>query len=59
MAGYYANNVKDYATAITYLDKILEVDPANVDAQKNKEILQQALNRPQPKGSSPKKTATK
>ena len=59
MAGYYANNLKDYATAITYLDKILEVDPGNADAQKKKDILQQALNRPQPKSNSTKKTGTK
>jgi len=49
MAGYNANNLKDYATAITYLDKILEVDPGNADAQKNKDILKNALNKPAPK----------
>jgi Flp pilus assembly protein TadD len=43
MAGYNANVKKDFPTAITYLDKILEVDPANVDATKNKEILQKAM----------------
>mgnify|MGYP001764950320 CR=1 FL=1 len=43
MAGYNANVKKDFATAISYLDKILEVDPANVDATKNKEILQKAM----------------
>jgi len=36
---------KDFPTAITYLDKIIEIDPANVDATKNKEILQKAMGK--------------
>ncbi|MCU0381949.1 MAG: tetratricopeptide repeat protein [Chitinophagaceae bacterium] len=43
MAGYNANVKKDFPAAIGYLDKILEVDPANADATKNKEILQKAI----------------
>jgi len=43
LAGYHANIKKDFATAITFLDKIIEIDPANTDAVKNKEILQKAL----------------
>jgi hypothetical protein len=45
MAGYNANVKKDFAVAISYLDKILEIDPANADATKNKEILQKALSK--------------
>jgi tetratricopeptide (TPR) repeat protein len=45
LAGYQANIKKDFAAAITYLDKLLEIDPANVDALKNKEILQKALSK--------------
>ncbi|MFT3702770.1 MAG: tetratricopeptide repeat protein [Agriterribacter sp.] len=62
MAGYNANILKDYATAITYLDKIIEVDPGNADAQANKEVLQKALNKPAPKqpaAGQTKKTGTK
>lgn len=53
MAGYYANNLKDYPAAVTYLDKILEVDPANADAQANKEVLLKVINKPQQKGTAP------
>ena len=67
MAGYNANVKKDFATAITFLDKILEVDPANADATKNKEILQKALSKsgnataaPKPAaGTAPPKTGGK
>jgi len=45
MAGYNANIKKDFATAISFLDKILEVDPTNADASKNKEILQKAMSK--------------
>ena len=40
--GYNANVKKDFPTAISYLDKIIEIDPTNVDATKNKEILLKA-----------------
>lgn len=56
MAGYQANNVKDYAAAITFLDKMLELDPSNADAAANKKILQDALNRPAPKSGSANKS---
>jgi tetratricopeptide (TPR) repeat protein len=49
MAGYNANIKKDFPTAISFLDKILEVDPANADASKNKEILQKAQSKGAPK----------
>lgn len=45
VAGYYANIKKDFPTAIQYIDKIIEIDPANTDAIKNKEILQKALTK--------------
>ncbi len=45
MAGYNANIKKDFATAISYLDKIIVVDPTNPDAIKNKEILQKAMSK--------------
>jgi hypothetical protein len=67
MAGYNANIKKDFAAAISFLDKILEVDPANVDAVKNKEILQKAMSKsgnavaaPKPgTGAAPPKTGGK
>lgn len=45
MAGYNANVKKDFATAISYLDKIIAIDPANADALKNRDILQKALSK--------------
>jgi len=39
LASYYNNIKKDKETAISYLQKILEVDPANPDAPKFIEIL--------------------
>jgi tetratricopeptide (TPR) repeat protein len=55
MAGYTANMKKDFPAAITYLDKILEIDPANADAAKNREILQKASNKggSKPTGGNP------
>ena len=46
LAGYNANVKKDFAAAISYLDKIIEIDPANADAVKNREILQKAMGKP-------------
>lgn len=43
LAGYTANVKKDLALASSYLDKIIEIDPNNQDAIKNREILQKAL----------------
>lgn len=45
MAGYNANVKKDFPTAIGFLDKIIEIDPTNMDASKNKEILQKAVGK--------------
>lgn len=46
LAGYAANIKKDLPTAITYLDKIIEIDPNNQDAISNKEIIAKALVAP-------------
>lgn len=43
LAGYTANIKKDLAGASAYLDKIIEIDPNNQDAIKNREIIQKAL----------------
>jgi tetratricopeptide (TPR) repeat protein len=61
----WANDVKkDPRAALTYVDRILAVDPANPNAPKIKEILQRAINRPaQPQRQEakpkPKTTTTK
>ncbi len=52
MAGFAANVKKDYATAITYLDKLIEIDPTNQDAIKNRDILKKAMSRPPAKSST-------
>lgn len=53
---YYNDIAKDRPTAISYCDKILEVDPANEQAIKIKDILSKAATRPaQP---APKKPAS-
>ena len=43
LAGYTANIKKDLAGASAYLDKIIEIDPNNQDAIKNRDIIQKAL----------------
>jgi tetratricopeptide (TPR) repeat protein len=40
LAAYEANSEKDFAEAIGYFEKVLEVDPANEDAKKYIEILE-------------------
>ena len=65
LAGYNANQLKEYEKAIFYLDKMISLDPNNTDAKNNRDILQKALDRPQPKpgsnksGSTPAKPAKK
>lgn len=54
LAGYNANIKKDFPKAIEYLDKIIEIDPTNVDAPKNKEILQKANRGAAQSGGAPK-----
>jgi Flp pilus assembly protein TadD len=57
LAGYTANIKKDYPAAITYLDKMLELDPTNQDVIKNKEIIQKAMKgAPSAGGPAPPKS---
>lgn len=46
LASYLTNEKKDYPGALGYIEKILAVDPANVDALKYREILQKATAKP-------------
>lgn len=46
LAGYNANIKKDLAGAAGFLDKIIEIDPNNQDAIKNRDIIQKALAAP-------------
>lgn len=50
LAAYYNNIKKDKATALDYLQKVIDLDPGNTDAQKFKEIL----NRKPPKAPAQK-----
>ncbi len=43
LAGYTANIKKDLAGASGFLEKIIEIDPNNQDAIKNRDIIQKAL----------------
>lgn len=45
MAGYSANILKDLPKALSYLKRILEIDPSNLDTQKNAKILEKAIKR--------------
>ena len=44
MAGYNANIKKDLAIAKSFLEKIIEIDPTNQDAIKNRDIIDKALS---------------
>jgi len=46
LAGYSANIKKDLAGAAGFLEKIIEIDPNNQDAIKNRDIIQKALAAP-------------
>ncbi len=52
MAGYTNNELKDSETAIGYLNKVMELDPADEETKKNIEILEQALKNPPKSGSA-------
>jgi cytochrome c-type biogenesis protein CcmH/NrfG len=41
IAAYNANTKKDYPMAISFFQKLLEVDPQNADAQKYIAVLEQ------------------
>jgi tetratricopeptide (TPR) repeat protein len=53
--GYYATVKRDYPTAITYCDKILNLFPGDADAQG----LKDQLGKPAPKQTAPAKPAPK
>jgi tetratricopeptide (TPR) repeat protein len=55
LAGYYNDIKKDKQTAIHYLKKILEVDPANVTAPRFIKILERPARQP---AATPKAAAT-
>jgi hypothetical protein len=55
LAQYYNDIKKDKPAAITYLDKILAIDPANAPAQSAKDALSKAAKAP---AAPPKKPAT-
>ncbi len=57
LAGYNANVKKDFTTAISFLDKILEVDPGNADAANNKKVLEKANNKGASQAGSTKPTS--
>jgi len=46
LASYSANIKKDLAGAGAFLEKIIEIDPNNQDAVKNRDIIQKALAAP-------------
>jgi len=58
---YYNDIKKDKESALTYLDKVLEVDPANADALRVKEILSKPTKQPatKPKSGTGTKSTTK
>jgi len=59
LATYYNNIKKDKATAIAYLEKILEVDPTNADAPRFIEILKRPAKQPaRPAAGAKPKSAT-
>jgi tetratricopeptide (TPR) repeat protein len=43
LAAYETNTQKDYAQAVNYFQKVLQVDPSNTDAQKYIDILEKNL----------------
>jgi tetratricopeptide (TPR) repeat protein len=54
-----SNDVKkDSKTALSYIDRILQLDPANEFAVKAKPILQKAINRPAQQSTPAKKTGS-
>ena len=54
LAQYYNDIKKDKPMAISYLAKVLEVDPTNSTAQKFKDMLSKPPARQQPAGAKPK-----
>jgi tetratricopeptide (TPR) repeat protein len=58
LVSYYNDIKKDKATAISYIDRILAIDPTNADAIRIKEILTKANTKPAPQPSKPKPKTT-
>ena len=44
LAAYETNTQKDYAEAVNYFEKVLQVDPENADAKKYIDILEKNLD---------------
>jgi len=55
LTSYYNDVKKDPKTALSYIDRILAVDPTNVFANSVKSILQKASSRP---ATAPKKSGS-
>jgi tetratricopeptide (TPR) repeat protein len=45
LASYEANKEKDYSEAVSYFEKVLEVDPANEDAKKYIALLEKQIDK--------------
>ena len=45
LAAYATNTKKDYATAVAYFEKLLQIDPENADAKKYIGVLQKNLDK--------------
>lgn len=57
LAQYYNDVKKDSKTALSYVDKILAIDPANAFANQVRPMLQNQINKPtRPAAPAPKKT---
>jgi hypothetical protein len=57
LTSYYNDVKKDPKTALTYIDKILAVDPENAFAKQVRPILQKAATKPAP-SAAPKKSGS-
>jgi len=57
IAAYKANTQKDYAGAIDYFEKLLELDPGNTDARKYIEIIRKNQNKAESKASAKGETS--
>lgn len=59
LVSYYNDIEKDMEAAISYVDKVLEIDPANADGLRIKDILTKAAQRQsEQKSSAPKTKST-